>query len=56
MYLARTVKDLEVLQRAIKHIPGLVDAVMAALTVPTIHPPEVEARMVGAGGGQVDGQ
>ena len=45
--LLRNVKDLETLQRAIAHIPSLLDAAMTALVEPDIKPPEVEARMVG---------
>merc|ERR1711892_40711 len=42
----RNVRDLETLQKAIKHIPTLLDATMEALVETIIKPAEVEARMV----------
>ena len=38
----RNVRDLETLQKAIKHIPTLLDAAMEALVETDIKPPEVE--------------
>jgi len=45
--LLRNVSELETVQRAIHHIPELLDAAMVAMMEPNIQPPEVEARMVG---------
>ena len=43
--IIRNVKDLETLQKAIKHIPILLDAAMEALVETNIKPAEVEVRM-----------
>jgi len=42
----RNIRDLHTLQRAIQHIPSLLDTTMEALVEPNIQPAEVEARMV----------
>jgi len=42
----RNIRDLHTLQRAIQHIPALLDNTMEALVETNIQPPEVEARMV----------
>ena len=38
----RNVRDLETIQKAIKHIPTLLDATMEALVETNINPAEVE--------------
>ena len=43
--IIRNVKDLETPQKAIKHIPILLDAAMEALVETNIKPAEVEVRM-----------
>jgi len=45
-FSSRNVSELETVQRAIHHIPELLDAAMAAMMEANIQPPEVEARMV----------
>ena len=39
---SRNVSELETVQRAIHHIPELLDAAMAAMMETNIQPPEVE--------------
>ena len=43
----RNVSELETVQRAIHHIPELLDAAMAAMMEPNIQPPEVEVINIG---------
>ncbi len=38
----RNYRDIATLQRAIRHIPGLLDSAMASLVETNIRPPEVE--------------
>ena len=42
LFTPRNVSELETVQRAIHHIPELLDAAMAAMMEPNIQPPEVE--------------
>ena len=41
-FSSRNVSELETVQRAIHHIPELLDAAMAAMMETNIQPPEVE--------------
>ena len=40
----RNIRDLHTLQRAIQHIPSLLDTTMEALVEPNIQPAEVEVK------------
>ena len=47
LFTPRNVSELETVQRAIHHIPELLDAAMAAMMEPNIQPPEVEVFKLG---------
>ena len=46
-FSSRNVSELETVQRAIHHIPELLDAAMAAMMEANIQPPEVEVFKLG---------